>query len=106
VVDESTPEDKGLAVVVIERFEQWILPRALEIKARIDRGEKLYDYDIDFLEELMKDAEEVKRHVDRAPEYQTLYTRVVSLYGEITKRALENEQAEKGASAIGPSAPE
>ena len=101
MIDESKPEDAGLAAVLIERFEQWILPRALEIKARVDRGEKLSDYDIDFFDELMKDAEEVKRHVDRAPEYQTLYTRVVSLYGEITKKALENEQTEKGSSATG-----
>jgi hypothetical protein len=106
VVDQSKSENKGLAVVVIERFEQWILPRALEIKARVDRGERLSDYDIGFLEELIKDAEEVKRHVDRAPEYQTLYTGVISLYGEITKKALENEQAEKGGRAIGSSAPD
>jgi hypothetical protein len=101
MIDESRPEDKGLAVVLIERFEHWILPRTLEIKAKVDRGEKLADYDIEFLEELLKDAQEVKRYVDRAPEYQAIYTRALDLYGEITKKALENEQAGEGPSPTG-----
>ena len=95
MIDEPKPEDTGLAMVLIERFEQWILPRVLEIKARVDRGEKLADFDIDFLENVLKDAEEIKPHVDRAPEYQSLYTRAISLYEEITEKGLENEQAEK-----------
>ncbi len=94
MIDEPKPEDTGLAIVLIERFEHWILPRALDIKAKVDRGDRLDDYDVDFLEELMKDAGEVRRHVDRAPEYQALYARVVSLYAEITKKGLENEQTE------------
>ena len=101
MIDESKPEDKGIAAALIERFEKWILPHALEIKAKVDRGEKLDDFDIDFLENELKDAETIKPHVDRAPEYQTLYTRVISLYGEITKKALENEQAGKGSGATG-----
>jgi uncharacterized protein (UPF0305 family) len=101
MIDESKPGDTGLAMALIERFEHWILPRALDIKAKVDRGEKLADFDIEFLDELLKDAEEVKRHVDRAPEYQGLYTRVVSLYEEITKKGLENELAEKGSGAPG-----
>jgi len=99
MIDKSNPEETGLALVLIERFEKWILPRTLDIKAKVDRGEKLDDYDIDFLEELLKDAQEVKRHVDRAPQYQALYTRVVGLYGEITERALANEQAGEGSGA-------
>ena len=48
---------------------------------------------------MLKDADEIKPHVDRVPEYQSLYTRVISLYGEITKKALENEQGETGSGA-------
>jgi hypothetical protein len=101
MIDESKPDDAGLAVVLIERFEHWILPRVLEIKAKVDRGEKLADFDLDFLENVLKDAEEIKPHVDRAPEYQSLYTRAISLYGEITQKAVEAEQADKGAGAPG-----
>jgi len=101
MIDEPKSEDTGLAMALIERFEHWILPRALDIKAKVDRGEPLADFDIDFMEQLLRDAEEVKPLVDRAPEYQTLYTRAVGLYGEITKKGLENEQAENRPSRTG-----
>lgn len=101
MIDQSKPEDQGLAVVVIERFEHWILPRVLDIKAKVDRGKKLDDFDIDFLAQVLRDAEEIKPHVDRAPAYQALYTRVIGLYGEITKQGLENELAEQGSGTTG-----
>lgn len=96
MIDKSKLENTGLAVVLIERFEHWILPRVLDIKARVDQGERLADYDVEFLEDLLKETQEVKRHVDRAPEYQALFARAVGLYGEITKKGLENEQTWKG----------
>ncbi len=46
-------------------------------------------------EEVLKDAGEVKRYVDKKPDLQTLYTRGVSLYREITEKALENERNAK-----------
>jgi hypothetical protein len=95
MVDEPKPEDIGLATVLLDRFEKWILPRALDIKARVDQGEKLDDLDIEFLENVLKDAKEIKPHVDRAPEYQHLYARAIGLFEEITKKGLEVEQREK-----------
>lgn len=96
MIDESKREEDGLAVALIERFEHWILPIALDVKAKVDRGETLNAFDLEFLKTVLKDAAEVRRLVDKAPEYQGLYTRVVGLYEEITKKALENEQAETG----------
>lgn len=101
MIDESKREEEGLAVALIERFENWLLPIALDVKAKVDRGEKLNAFDIEFLETVLKDAAEVKPYVDRAPKYQALYTRVVGLYGEITEKALENEQAGEGHDVTG-----
>lgn len=85
-------KEEGVAYTLLERFEKYRLPRTLDIKARVDLGEPLSEADIAYLERVMSDAEEVRRLVEKNPAYEKLYTRAVTLYREITEKALANEQ--------------
>ncbi len=86
-------KEAGLVEVVLQRLEEQRIPRALDIKERVDRGERLSDLDLSFLEEVLQDTIEAKPFLDQHPEWQELSTRVIALYKDITSKALANEQA-------------
>jgi len=87
-------KDAALIQVLVERLEKHRLPVALELKEKVDQGEVLNDLEIDFLEKVLSDAGQVtsQQLLDRHPEWQELAARMVSLYNEITTKALENEK--------------
>jgi hypothetical protein len=89
---KSPDEDAGTIQVVLERLEKFRLPRALAIKARVDEGEPLREDDVQFLKRVFEDAQGAQTLAANHPEYQALIVKVVGLYDEITRKALENEQ--------------
>jgi hypothetical protein len=91
MTDES--KDLGIAVVLLQQLSDETLPKGLEIKARLNQGERLDHWDIAFLEDLFKRAEQIRPLVDRHPEYQTVYAQAIHLYKEITDQALLNEKS-------------
>ncbi|MBK9326221.1 MAG: hypothetical protein IPN00_07760 [Hydrogenophilales bacterium] len=84
--------DAGLIQVLAERLETQRLPRALAIKASVDRGETLGDLDIKFLQEVLRDAGQIAPLLHAHPEWQDLAGRMMQLYKEITEKALANEK--------------
>jgi hypothetical protein len=84
--------DTGVTIALVNRFTEQRLPKVMAIKERVEQGECLSEYDIKFLDEIIKDANRIGPLVDRNPEWQPLVVRAVSLYKEITEKALENEK--------------
>ena len=86
-------EDAGVIAVLVQRFEGERLPRALDLKEKVDRGETLNDIDIAFLEQVLEDANKLGPLLERHDEYHKLVAQATSLYKEITDKALENEKS-------------
>lgn len=93
----ESSQDAGLLAVLLERLEKQRLPRALDMKTKVDKGDPLDEHDLRFLDELLADASAAKPLLERHPEYQELGGRVLNLYKEITDKALENEQRSQSA---------
>ena len=86
-------EDAGVIAVLVQRFESERLPRALDLKEKVDQGETLNDIDIAFLEQVLEDANKLGPLLERHDEYHKLVAQATSLYKEITDKALENEKS-------------
>jgi hypothetical protein len=88
---DPSAED-GVILALIDRFEKQRLPRLKELKVKTDRGERLSDSDIEFLDMVIHDAQKSKALIDRHPDWHAFCANVVHLYETITEKALENEK--------------
>jgi hypothetical protein len=88
----GSPQDLGVIEVLLKGFNTRQLPRALALKAKVDRGETLDEYDMHELEEVVATVKNVQPLIGRHPEYHDLVGRILSLYNEITAKALAHEQ--------------
>lgn len=83
--------DQGVIQVLLDRFNQQRLPRAMEMKAKVDRGEKLEEFDVSYLAGVLEDIQQIRPLLERHPEYEPLVVKGLALYKEIVDKATQNE---------------
>lgn len=89
-------DNPGVLATVMERFEKHRLPRILDIKEMVERGESLKEFEIEFLRKVFEDAQRYQPFVQTHPEFQQLFATVTHLYHSITSAALANETQASG----------
>ena len=89
---DQKEKDKGLIMVLLERFNKQRLPRALALKKKVDSGELLDDYDHKYIEEIQKDTSQVRLLIERNPEYKDLMAKAINLWNEIIEKDIENQK--------------
>lgn len=85
-------DDIGTMQALLERLLHFRLPRAMDLKQRVDAGERLTDADIAFLKSALEDAQDGQKFVARNAEFHDLGIRIVQLYDDIVRKATENEK--------------
>jgi len=90
MVDQQT--EAGVIQVILTQLEQQTLPQALDIKRNVDAGEPLSDLDTVFLDGALANLRRDGPYVRDHPQWEPLYARMIDLYEQITRKALENEQ--------------
>jgi uncharacterized small protein (DUF1192 family) len=84
--------DKGVAQVLMVRLETQRLPRALKLKEKVDRGERLSEFDTQFLKQATQEGREARKLAEKLPQYQEVVNRMAALYEEIARKGAENEK--------------
>lgn len=87
---DASPDDLGLVQALLDELSKHTLPRTLDLKERVDRGELLDEFDQAFLEHALELATRIDTVMAHHSEYQSLAARVSHLYHKITAEALQN----------------
>ena len=85
-------DDEGTIQALLERLVKFRLPRSLDIKKRVDDGERLSESDIAFLKSALEDAQNGAKYVGRHPELHALGGQIAQLSDDIVRKGLENEK--------------
>jgi hypothetical protein len=83
----------GKILVLLNRFNTYRLPYARQLEVKVDRGELLSEHDMRFLKKVFEECVHARRLAEKHPRYESLVSQATSLYGDIVRKGLENEQA-------------
>ncbi len=85
--------DNGILQVDIERFLKQRLPVATFLKKKVESNQKLNEFDLDFLENMLKEVQQMLPIYNRHKDYQHLASKIMNLYENIIAKAMENEKS-------------
>jgi hypothetical protein len=88
----ESSKELGVMSVLLDRFANRRLPRMLEIKKRVDAGERLAGHELEFLEVVGADTIKNLPKIAGHAELKDLLGKALNLYHEIVTKAMENEQ--------------
>lgn len=83
--------DLGVILTLLDRFNAYRLPFALQLKEKVDRGESLSAYDLRFMKKVISEGNQARRLAMKYPKYQSVVDEATALYAEILRRSTENE---------------
>lgn len=92
LLPQLTPDELGTIEAVLIEFNRHQMPRLLDIKTRLDRGEILDEFEIIFLQATLQEVQQCEYFVQQHPDFTVLLSEVASLYTYITRHAAENEK--------------
>ena len=88
----ADPIDDATVQVLLERLVKFRLPRTLDIKQRVDAGERLTDSELGLPDEHAGRCAARGAGRGASPEIHALGAQIVQLYDEIARKAVENEK--------------
>lgn len=87
----TSEKELGIITAFVDKLKAQSIPNALELKRRIDLGERLDRTDLLHFEEQLSNAKNMMGMLNHHPEFQKLTDELTTLYHSITEQALNNE---------------
>ncbi len=84
-------KDALILAAALERLNKFRLPRTLSLKKKVDSGELLNDFDLNFLRQNFGNARDLNPLLERNPDYLGLRDKALGLCEKILQKNAENQ---------------